>query len=630
MAENRADRLKRWQDRAEVARKLRKQWEQDFRVRELERFWLGKHAQDRDEEHQFWLNHFFATVQTQKPSLLPRSTSFIIKPKRGKRKPFGTLESQTMEAVLKAISEQDDNLFTDGSLAMAQAFFRMGVLKVAYDPQTEPNPRAGETLVTTPGGTEPPADGTIEPDEVITDEVYRYEWVDARRMLLPDAGPNERKWPWIGEEIQIPISDAKKDTRFARRTMLRANATNKIDDEERQREPIEIDQDDDHAMFQYTEVYDILNKRMLAWAEGQDEDFFLFEQDYEPGIEDHPYSLLRFLPIIGPEPNPWPKPVTYDWAPMQEHYNILREMQVNSAKRAARKFLYEEGTFPDEEELDKFTSNADMQGIMVTDVSQRPPIMFGESSINPDVARNIPFLLNDWRIVTGASGTRLGDPDADTATEAVLIEQSSSLRDSEARTIVDKWIARAGKKMLQLVKQTLTLDVWVELRGFSDEEFQQWLQRPAVQTMLALQVGQENVPAFLAALEINPRLQQRFRQRFGDMKPLRVTRSQLQFEADVDVMPNAARPLQQAQLLRLASVMGPLTFTSPTFLEELLASFDLPQGDRIAEELMLTVRQFTQAQQQGRNSVQGAAQRNGNQELLRRNPLGTVGGGARL
>ena len=626
MAETTEARLRRWQTRIDAARHIRQQWEVSFRVKELERFYLGKMTEDRDDQQEFWLNHFFATVQVQKPTLLPRSTSFLIKPKAG-REPFGTVESQIQEAVLKAISEQDDNLFTDASLALSQAFFRIGVIKMAYEPLFEPNPRAGEPLPDEQGMLDAGDTQEDEPREVLTDEVYSFAWVDAAKMLLPDEGPNMRRWTWIAEEIEVTMDEAKADERFkpSLRSHLKPNATA---DPQAHAGDIPPDtgtaEDEEHARFCYVEAYDVANKRLLAWATGQDFEDFLIDEPLPHGVEDHPYALLRFIPILAPEPMAWPKPVTYDWLPMQQQYNIVRQMQVNAAKRAARKFLYEETTFPDEEELDKFTSSADMQGVSVTDLG-RPPVMFGDSIQNPDVARNVPFLINDWRIVTGAAGTRLGDPDADTATEAVLIEQSSSLRDSEARLVVDKWIAQAGKKMLQLVKQTLTMDLWVQIRGFSDDEFQEFLRQPAVQTMLALQVGAENVAPFLTALEINPILQQRFRERFGKVKPLQVSRTQLQFEAEVDVLPSAARPLQQAQLLRLASVLGPLVFTSPTFLEELLASFDLPQGDRIAEEIMINLRNVQQQQQQqGGQAPQGSA--NGAQRTMRTGPLGTVGG----
>ena len=274
-----------------------------------------------------------------------------------------------------------------------------------------------------------------------------------------------------------------------------------------------------------------------------------------------------------------------------------------NARRAARKFLYDPQTFGDEEELDKFTSDEDMQGVMVNDMT-RPPLMFGEASTNPDVLRGIQYMDTKWRIITGASGTRLSDPDSNTATEAILTEQASTIRESDERTQVNKWLATAGKKMLQLLRQTLTLDIWVTLRDFTDAEFQDFLQREDVQRVLGLSVGEQNVPALLARIQTDDNLRRTFLQRYGRIRPLQVTRERLQFEADVDVLPSASRPLQQAQLLRLAQVLGPVVFTSPTFMEELFDSFDLPQGERIAVELQANMRRIEQQQaQQGQEQT---------------------------
>jgi len=608
MAKNQSARLKRWRTRVETAQRIRTDWETEWSVEQLERYWAGKQVDDRDDDLKMWFNHFFATERTQKPSLLPRSTAFLVRPKSG-RKPFGNVESKVMEAVLKSISEQDDNLFNDASLALAQSFFRMGVLKMVYEPTMESNPRYGETP-------EPDVTGAVqeEPREVLTDEVYRFEWVDACRMLLPDDGPNMRRWTWIGEEIEVTLEEAKADDRFKHRSSLKANATAnpEFKDGGARRDFVELDEDDEHARFVYYECWDINNKKLYAYADGQDfsEDEFLIDgDDYEPGIEDHPYAILRFIPlVVKPFSGPWPKPLTFDWLPIQEQYNVLRQMEINAARRAARKYAYEENTFTDEEEMDKFNSNADMQGVRINDIT-RPPTMLGETSINPDVWRGTQSLSHDWRIITGATGTRLGTPDADTATEAVLIEQTASLRDSDARLLVDKWIAVAGTKMLQLVKQTLTIDIYVQMRGFSDSEFKEFIQQPEIAQMLGLQMQPELIQGFLIALQTNPILQQGFRERYGNIKPLRVSRSELQFEADVEVLPSAARPLQQTQLLRLVSVLGPLAMTSPTFLEELLASFDLPQGGRIAEEIMVNLRQMQQQAQQAPGGQPGNAQR---------------------
>jgi hypothetical protein len=624
-----SERLRRWMSRIERARKLRTDWEAAYKVRTLENMYLGQQYEVQEGDR-LWLNHFFATVQTQKPTILPKQAQFLVKPRPGRR-PFGALESQMMEALLRAIAQQEDNLYTDASLAVAQSFFRLGVLKVVYDPRFERNPSAGEPIRLA-DGTE---SGEREPAEILTDEVYRWEWVDARRLCLPDDGPNIRKWSWIGEEIEVSLAEAKEDSRFplGLRRQLRTNRRYDPEGQDVERPQEASDDEGDQARFCYYECWDVREKRLYVWAEGQPYgEEFLLEDDFPPGVDDHPYAILRFLPILGPRPSPWPLPVTYNWKPLQEDYNLLREQQSNAARRAARKFLYEAQTFGDEEELDKFTSTADMQGVQIQDLS-RPPQMFGETSINIDVSRAIGMAANDWRVVTGASGTRLGDPDAETATEAVLIEQSAAMRDSEMRLLVDKWLAVAGKKMLQLVKQTLTLETYVQIRGFSDKEFAEWLNKPAVQQMLALHLGQDQVQPFLAALEANPLIQQRFRERFGPLKPLVVSRSELQFEADVEVLPSAARPLQQAQLLRLAAVLGPVALSSPTFLEELITSFDLAQGARIAEEILLGMRQQALMAAQGMGVPSAGTRRSGTgtglarQVTGRQSPLSQIGGG---
>src|SRR5919108_188165 len=144
--------------------------------------------------------------------------------------------------------------------------------------------------------------------------------------------------------------------------------------------------------------------------------------------------------------------------------------------------------------------------------------------------------------------------------EATLIGQASTLRESDLRGLVERWLGLAGAKMLQLVRQTLTLDLWVQLKGFSDSEFQAFLTSAGAQAMLHLQYGPEMAQQMTQALQTNVLLQQRFRERYGQVRPFRVTREQLQCEADVQVLPASARPLQQAQLLRLVGILGPLAF----------------------------------------------------------------------
>jgi hypothetical protein len=622
-----------WQQRVGRARRLRTAWEQRYQVETLERYCLGFHS-PWEESVPFLdarLNLFYATVQAQRPGLLPAKLTFLVRPKAGQQG-IEEILIRGMGGVLDAIALQDGHFMQALRLATTQAFFRMGVLKCTYDPHMEPNPRQGMTLYNEVDQAALDRQGrtVMEPDELLTDEVYRWQWVHARNMLLPDEGPDRSRWSWIGEEIEVPLREAKEDMRFPAelRGQMTANGRLRYPQatlEYTEQSPL----DQDTEIFRYLECWDIRQGRLIVWAEGQSFEEFLINDTLPEGVEDHPYALLLPVPILGPEPSPWPKPLTFDWLPLQQDYNVLRGQQINAGKRAARKILYDKSTFPDVDEARKFLeSPTDMEGCEIVDINH-PPIIMGDGALSLDVARNIPSLLADWQRITGVTGTRLGAADSGTATEAVIAEQNATVRDNELRTVINEWLSEAGRKMLQLVRQTLTLDMWVQLRDWNDSQVQRFLASPGFRSYVASRVGPENVEMAMQMGSL-PGMQAQVREKFAQIKPMRVSRSQLQFEADVDIQSSTIRPLYRAQLLQLAGILGPLVMTSPTFLEEVLASFEVPQGEQIAQELLAGIRQQAQAKAGGMGMGQNGmvpgtpnAQSAGS-PLGTQNPLGAV------
>jgi hypothetical protein len=133
-----------------------------------------------------------------------------------------------------------------------------------------------------------PATGepVIEPDFVVSDDTYRWEWVDAKCMLLPDAGPYMRKWNWIGEEVTVPLDEAKADERFPAELRMQFKSNVKEDkryaESSHQKAP---DSDDDEycQLFRYCELYDIRKKRWLCLAEDQDFDEALIDDALPEG-----------------------------------------------------------------------------------------------------------------------------------------------------------------------------------------------------------------------------------------------------------------------------------------------------------------------------------------------------------
>ncbi len=574
-----------WKRRYDRAIEQRKDWMRRYKVEESEQFFLG------DQGANVAYNNLAATIKTNRPNLFFQTPKFFVRAQPKNSEPVSERTAATGEGVMESIARQDDHLEIAGNLAVFQSFFRLGVLKVCYDPRMEPNPRKGEVIYETQAG-EPvveaggegpkPAINPLtgeplrEPAEVLTDEVYRWAWVDAANMLLPDEGPDRSKWTWIGEEVVVRLEDAKADPRFSEavRARLTSNATTR-GPKERTTTPTPMARETEE-LLRYCEVYDIRGKRWYVWAEGQEFEEFLVDEPFPAWIDNDPYALLVLGdPIVGPDPNPWPKPVIHDWLPVQQEYNIRRAQINEGCKRAARKGVYADGAFTDEEEAIKVMQSAqDMEWAKVIDVNkvkilETPPLSM-------DIWRDLPALLGDWRIITGQTGARLADPDKGTATEASFVERAAGLRDADMQKAVIRWMSEAGRKMFQAVKATLTLSMWVQLREMNDAEFQQYAQRV---------YGLD--PMMLKTL---PGLKAAFKDRFGSQKWSQVTREQLQFEADVSVVPGSTRPrnldTERAAWMEFLKVIGaaPQLALSRELLRYTAEKFEV-NDERLLDEL---------------------------------------------
>jgi len=185
-------------------------------------------------------------------------------------------------------------------------------------------------------------------------------------------------------------------------------------------------------------------------------------------------------------------------------------------------------------------------------------------------------LQGDWRIITGQTGARLSDPDKGTATEASFVERAAGLRDADQQKAVIRWMSEAGRKMFQCLKATLTLTMWVQLREMNDSEFTQYAQRV---------YGLD--PMMLKTL---PGLKEAFRERHGTQKWLQVTREQLQFEADVTVVPGSTRPrnldTERSSWMEFLKVLGaaPQLALSRELLRYTAEKFEV-NDERLLDEL---------------------------------------------
>ena len=166
------------------------------------------------------------------------------------------------------------------------------------------------------------------------------------------------------------------------------------------------------------------------------------------------------------------------------------------------------------------------------------------------------------------------------------------------------WLAEAGQKMLQLVQGTLTLGLWIKMRGFSDKEFLRYAER------------YWGVPAeqLLVLLKQMPMLKDVLMARFGEERWQQVTREQLTFEAEVTVAPGSSRPrnldVERRNWLEFLRIIGqfPQLALSRELLRETASKFE-HINDRMLDELTALAEKMVNIQSNvaGRNGEAGGA-----------------------
>ena len=145
-----------WLGRIHNAQRIRKKWEEDFRVTRLEEFFLGRQRSAGDPG--IVINHTWATIKAIKPNLFYTNPKFFVRPKPGRIRPVEERQAAVGEGLLESIAQQDHNLKRAGSLAVLQNFFRIAVVKSVFDPTFVKNPSAGEPMWLTDENGEPVVD----------------------------------------------------------------------------------------------------------------------------------------------------------------------------------------------------------------------------------------------------------------------------------------------------------------------------------------------------------------------------------------------------------------------------------------------------------------------------------------
>lgn len=358
-------------------------------------------------------------------------------------------------------------------LAILDAFFIFGVIKVGYTADFEVNNNKGNYAILGYDGERPIYDidrktGEMKIDdreELLVDEKFFIDRISPAAMIFDtEATDTFEDGRYIIEEIVRPLEDVKKDSKYSNTKDLEHNYVVKIglgiSEGDLQKDEYSELSSDLKRITLY-EIYDIEHDKLKVIAEGHD--WFLRNDEMPEGIDKHPYSFLCFNDI--PD-EIYPMSDIRPLKSPQEEYNLGRSMIMTHAKRFNRKYGCLLNMI-DEDQMDILEGGEDGAIFGVKDLPLAKVIEpLKDAPLDAAVYANFEQSKQDFREVGGATENERGLVERrKTAFEASEIAKGSNTRKEDRRSLVEDFSAVGGKKLLQSIQANLSIPEVVQIAG---------------------------------------------------------------------------------------------------------------------------------------------------------------------
>ena len=464
----------KWERRIRRAVKKRDVWERQFKVQMGLDYFEGKQNPGWPEDEWITLNKIYTHLLAQLPFLYSVDPYFHVGVKRSYAQ--GSMDQRAEET----LSMEDKGKIRGGFLnylkvelglksqarmGIQDAHFAYGVLKAHYSVENRPNPGAGQQITGESGAGLFDEDGEtplLEPDTIPVNEKFHWRRVHHKDFLWDEhAGPLENEWGFVAERVLLEKEDAKKDKTLKSRIIEATGTKSREKARKKDAAPVSDDGRKGHGeVVVKWEIYDLKKKQWLSLLEDADE-LVMDPTDLPPGVEDHPYSVLRFTLR---DDNPYPiTPVSQGLDPQRE-LNLVRSAIIRHRKRFNRKYEVAMNNLADESEAEKLESGDD--GTIIRTNGQGQAVFpIADAPMDQQRYQELNLLNNDLVELLGAPGESRGLAAADTATQASIMDQRLEVREGDRLALVVDWVADSAKKMDQLVQANMTRDQAVKITG---------------------------------------------------------------------------------------------------------------------------------------------------------------------
>jgi len=456
-------RLKAWRRRVDDGKKLHESWEKTFRCDELHSKYVGTGQWLEDEDgdrDKYSVNLFFSGIETRKPALIFSTPTYKVRPRPSRvDDQFNTTAYRAklyQDTINTISSDKRVKILREALLALHEAFFRFGAIEVGLKSDVVDNPRAGKPILvddeTKAKLTGENSKVMREPETVTLEEQPYVRRIPASQVIVSISNKNDTDTnDWIGYWDWVRMEDIQANRFYnesAKKTVKPGSGMADGDATDAEEASKVFSEEEDNMVLIYR-VWDQRAKRKIVFAESGND--FLLDEKYTI----MPLLFLKFHEIL----DSWyPLPPTFNWLPQQREINDVREMQRRHRKRMVRKFSILEGQL-DTKALDELESGEDGIYVNVPRHDVISPIK--DAPLDYAVQYSVPNTKEDFMLVTGVTGEQKGVSEAETATQANIIEGNAKMRDGFSRSVVAAFVAEIASRLLQLIADSASLNFWI-------------------------------------------------------------------------------------------------------------------------------------------------------------------------
>jgi hypothetical protein len=476
------ERQKYLEDSISRAKQVRKTWKDRFKVDLGKDYFEGRQNPGFPANEWITINKIYSHIKATLPSLYNTDPYFYVRLKRSfSPNPLEIAmwekRGKIRQSYLNYLKDELQ-LKQKARLSIQDAHFSYGVVKTHFSADRKENPEAGNPMLSEENIPLMNETGEVimEPDVIPVDERYHITRIHPDDFLWDeDSGPLPDSWKWLAQCIRMTFEDASKDSRIPKSALAKiknksAGLTKDDEFEARQERKkgdirgrseqstftaVDKKQDD---LLEFWEIYNLKTKTWSLIVIGG-ETPIIDDEPLPKGIEEHPFSILRFTYR---DDSPYPIPPVSQGLDPQREYNISRSQLLTHRKRFNRKYLAT-GNW-DDIELSKLESGEDgtiVKGMMGTDIK---PI--ADAPLDQQRLMEIGYLNRDMiELLGGSTDESRGIAGADSATQAGILEKRLEVKEGDAMSQVIDFTKSIAKKLDQLVQANITRDEAIRVSG---------------------------------------------------------------------------------------------------------------------------------------------------------------------